>query len=161
MLVVDGLRAPGCSSQLATDVCNGSVSLPGFSHYRLLMCAWMASPMVSRWCGVVRIASTLHAGADVEGGRSAHAVKTPPPQPDVTAVTPYDGVCTAWRGPPELCRYTYELCLSWSKPEGLGLGLRLRCAFLPSKPRERRALSGPIAYGCSMSGRLMPAVYYV
>jgi hypothetical protein len=76
-------------------------------------------------------------------------------------VTPYDGVCTAWRGPPELCRYTYELCLSWSKPEGLGLGLELRCAFLPGKPRERRALSGPIAYGCSLSGRLMPAVYYV
>jgi hypothetical protein len=76
-------------------------------------------------------------------------------------VTPYDGVCTAWRGPPELCRYTYGLCLSWSKPEGLGLGLRLRCAFLPGKPRERRALSGPIAYGCSLSGRLMPAVYYV
>ncbi len=59
----------------------------------------------------------------------AHAMKTSPLQRDVTAVTPYDGVCIVWRSQPADYRHTVELCLCWSKLMGLGLELWLRSAF--------------------------------
>lgn len=46
-------------------------------------------------------------------------------------VTPYGGVCRVWRGPHAGRRHACELCLRWSKLQGLCLEQTLRCVLQP------------------------------